>query len=86
MAQADAAVAVRKSDQAATKLREDAQAKIDELRDKEQRYQTAMKSGQAAFDRGDYNNAVAQADAALAVRGTDQAATKLKNDAAAKKK
>jgi tetratricopeptide (TPR) repeat protein len=85
VAQADAALAVRKSDPAATKLREDAQVKIDELRDKEQRYQTAMKSGQTAFDRGDYTAAVAQAGAALAVRGTDQAATKLKKDAAAKK-
>ena len=84
VAQANAALAVRKSDPAATKLREDAQAKIDELRDKEQRYQTAMKSGQAAFDRGDYATAVTQADAALAVRGADPAATKLKKEAEAK--
>jgi hypothetical protein len=84
MAQADAALAVRGADPAATKLKKNAEAKIDELRDKEQRYQTAMKSSQAAFDRGDYATAVTQADAALAVRGADPAATKLKKNAEAK--
>ena len=84
MAQADLALASKPNDEAARQLKTDAKARLDAAQaagQSQKDYDGAMQSGQAAFDRGDYNSAVAQANAALAIRKSDPAATKLKSDA-----
>jgi uncharacterized protein YjbK len=78
------ALGVSKGDPAATKLKSDAQEQINlELtaREQQQKYETAMKEGQAAFDRKDYTNTVLRAEVALGIKKGDPAATKLKSDA-----
>jgi formylglycine-generating enzyme required for sulfatase activity len=47
----------------------------------EQKYQTAMKDGQTAFDRKDYAQAITQAGVALDNKANDPAATKLRTEA-----
>jgi formylglycine-generating enzyme required for sulfatase activity len=53
------------------------------LKLQEQKYQAAMKEGQAAMDRKDYASALRQASLALESRGNDDSATKLKAEAQA---
>ena len=48
-----------------------------------QQYATAMRDGQAAFDRKDYFTATAKADVALGIKPNDPVAAKLKSDAQA---
>jgi hypothetical protein len=66
--------------QAAEQARLDALKRTQEL---EQKYQTAMKDGQAAFDQGKYDVAEKQANAALALenRNNDAPALELKKQA-----
>jgi hypothetical protein len=47
----------------------------------EQKYQTAMKDGQTAFDRKDYDEAISQASLALDIKAKDPVATKLRIEA-----
>ena len=84
MRQANLALASKPNDEAARQLRTEAKAQQDAAQAAAQRqkdYDRAIQSGQAAFDRGDYATAVAQAAAALAVRGTDPTATELQKKA-----
>jgi hypothetical protein len=83
-ARADAALGVKEGAPAATKLKSDAQEQIKldlAAKAEQQQYATAMREGQAAFDRKDYTNAVARADMALGMKKGDPAATKLKVEA-----
>jgi hypothetical protein len=84
MAQADAALAIKAGDSQAAQLKEAAAqqialAKVETERD--QNYQAAMNTGQAALDRHDYTQAIAQADAALAIKAGDSQAVQLKEGA-----
>ena len=84
MAKADVALGIKKGDPAATKLKSNAQEQIKlalAAQAQQQQYETAMREGQAAFDRKDYPNAVARADVALGIKKGDPAATKLKAEA-----
>jgi formylglycine-generating enzyme required for sulfatase activity len=86
IAKSQAVLAIRANDSAATKLGADAQAQLDSanaLKLQEQKYQAAMKEGQAAMDRKDYASALRQASLALESRGNDAAASKLKAEAQA---
>jgi hypothetical protein len=47
----------------------------------EQSYQTALKAAQAAFNQGNYPEAVKQADVALTAKSKDAAASRIKTDA-----
>src|SRR5205809_51125 len=75
--QADVALENKTKDPAATKLKTDAQQQLT----KEQKYQTAMKQGQAAFDKKDYAEAITHAGVALETNPRDLAASKLKRAA-----
>jgi hypothetical protein len=82
--QVEAALLNKPGDVAATKLKNDAQTRQSELAvqaERDKNYRTAMDAGQTAYDRGDYNTAVVQADAALVVRGADPAAMELRKKA-----
>ncbi|MEY2427156.1 MAG: hypothetical protein QOJ40_41 [Verrucomicrobiota bacterium] len=86
IAKAQAVLAIRANDSVATKLGADAQSQLDlanALKLQEQKYQAAMKEGQAAMDRKDYASALKQASLALESRGNDAAAAKLKGEAQA---
>ncbi len=85
IAQAGIALGIKPRDDAATKLKSDATAgKVAALAaaDNERKYTTALKAGQTALQAKNYDDAIAQAGIALAIRPGDDAATKLKNDAA----
>ena len=85
--QAEAARAIRSGDVAATKLKNDAQARQQENVVQAQRdgkYQAAMDAGQKAYGLKDYDTVNKQTDVALAIKPGDVAATKLKNDAQAR--
>jgi hypothetical protein len=85
--EAGAALANRSGDPAALKLKDDAQARLDEIAAQAQRdakYGEAMDAGRKAYDGKAYATAIAQADAALTIRFGDAAALKLKNDAQAR--
>jgi hypothetical protein len=84
MARADVALGIQKSDPTATRLKSDAQAQIQSAlaaQAQQQKYETTMKEGQAAFARKDYPTAVAKADTASGIKKGDPAATKLKAEA-----
>ena len=86
--QADAALAIKSPDEAATKLKNEAQARQHEniaaWAERDRKYQAAMAAGQKAYALKDYDTAIKQADAALAIKSPDEAATKLKNEAQAR--
>ncbi len=83
VAQADAALRIKAGDAAATGVKSEAQARIEQSGKLEQTYQAAIQAAQAAYTQGDYTTAMAQAGAALAVRAGDPAALKLQTDAKA---
>ncbi len=76
LTQANAALVIRPGDSTATGLKNSAQTGLDG----EHKYQQAMTDGQAAYDRHDYNGALTQAKAALAIKPDDSAATALRNN------
>src|SRR5436190_2360383 len=74
--QAGLALENKTKDPAATKLRTDAKQQLElenMAKAKEQKYQTAMRQGQAAFDKKDYAEAITQAGVALENRTKDPA-------------
>jgi tetratricopeptide (TPR) repeat protein len=80
------ALVTRSNDANATKIQADAQAKLDDAKaaqELDRKYQTAMRDGQAAFNRGKYDVAEKQANAALALdkRNNDAKAMSLKQQA-----
>lgn len=84
IAKADVALNLRTNDTTATKLRNDAQAAQREIlaqAERDARYRELMNSAQAAYDGKDYPNAIARAEAALAIRPGDPAATGLQKKA-----
>jgi hypothetical protein len=84
LAQAEAALKIRDSDPGALKLKKEAQDQIDLLvatRMKEQAYDAAMRAGLAAQGNKDHQQALAQAEAALKIKGGDLPALKLKKEA-----
>ncbi|HEY1790313.1 MAG TPA: hypothetical protein VGJ73_19360 [Verrucomicrobiae bacterium] len=74
---ANAALAARADDADATALKSKAQS----AQATDAAYQTAMQAAQTAFNNKNYDVAIQQADAALANRPGDAAATTLKNNA-----
>ena len=81
---ANVALAIKPNDPVATRLKAEAQTQINlaaVAKEREQRYQTAMKEEQTAFNGKDYATAIAKADVALAIKPNDSAATKLRADA-----
>ena len=85
IAQAEAALAIKAGDLKAAELKSDAQARKAEIAERERRYNVAMEAGQKAYDLEDYDTTITQAEAALANKAGDAKATKLKNDALARK-
>ena len=83
--QADVALASKARDLKAAELKQDAQARKAEVAEREQTYQVAVEAGQKAYDSTDYDTAIAQAEAALAIRAGDLKAAELKKDAQARK-
>jgi hypothetical protein len=86
LAQAEIALRVRHGDKDATKLHDDAQAGLNRRQQElqnEATYKAAMEDGGGYLARGDYTNALAQAEIALRVRHGDKDATKLHGDAQA---
>ena len=83
--QADVALANKSPDEAATRMKNAAQAHKTEIAERERKYQAAMEAGQKAYDLKDYDTAIEQADMALSNKSGDAAATKLKNAAQARK-
>ena len=87
--QAKVALANKSADEAAMKLKNDAQARqqvenaAQAERDRE--YQAAMEAGQKAYGLKAYDTVIKQADVALANKAGDAAAAKLKNEAQARK-
>ena len=82
--QAGVALDTKANDPAATKLRTEAQRQLDLVSNEkrqEQKYLTALKDGQAAFDRKDYAVAITQAGVALNTKANDPEATKLRTEA-----
>ncbi len=82
--QADEALRLRPADTDATKLRADAQKKIDDLAQggqKEIDYQTNMKAGHDSFAHGDFSGALSLSFKALELKPRDAEATKLRDDA-----
>ena len=74
------ALIVRPNDAAATSLKQKAQAALAQA-EQDARYGQTMSSAQAAYVAKDYSNAIAQAQAAQAIRPGDAAATTLHNQA-----
>jgi hypothetical protein len=92
MEQADAALAVRPGDTAATELKRQVtsgkaaeEAAQTAAKAAEEKYGTALRNGQASLAAKDWTKAMEQADAALALRPGDGAATELKRQATAGK-
>jgi hypothetical protein len=81
---ADQVLAANRDEPQALQLKNAAQAKIDEQARLAKQYQTAMQSGQAAYQQGDYATAAQQADAALAAYPNAPQALQLKKAAQAK--
>ncbi len=81
MDKAGEALSYKQGDAAATKLRNDADANLRSLAERQAKYDAAFKAGQAAFDRNDFQTAMDKAGEALSYKAGDTAATKLKNDA-----
>jgi hypothetical protein len=84
IAQADAALKLKPGDTAAQKLRSDAQTTQQQaanLAKLEQDYQAALKAGREALGARNFEQAIAQADAALKLKSRDPAAEKLKTEA-----
>ena len=79
--QAEVALSSKSGDAAATKLKNEAQARKTEIAEREGKYQAAMEAGQKAYDLKDYDTVIKQAEVALANKSPDEAATKLKNEA-----
>ncbi len=80
IAKAEAVLRSRATDTVATRLRADAQTQLElanNAKAQEQKYQTAMKKGQAAFDRKEYDDAIQEGQAALQARPNDGEATTL---------
>ncbi len=83
--QAGIALNIKTGDDAATKLKEAADTgKTAALRaaENESKYQAAIMAGKAALAGADYNEAIQQAGMALNIKAGDDAAMKLKEDAA----
>jgi hypothetical protein len=88
IAQAEAALKVIAGDGEATKLREDAQAKraaMTSQAERDGKYRDAMEAGRTAFGQGDFATAIVQAESALAMKAGDGDATKLRDDAQARR-
>ena len=83
--QADVALANKSPDEAATRMKNAAQAHKTEIAERERKSPAAMEAGQKAYDLKDYDTAIEQADMALSNKSGDAAATKLKNAAQARK-
>ena len=83
--QADVALGNKSPDEAATKMKNDAQARKTEIAERERKYQAAMEAGQKAYGLKDYDTAIEQADVALGNKSPDKAATRMKNEAQARK-
>ena len=79
--QAGLALENEPGDQNATRLRNDAQARLKELKGHQQNYEVAMKAGKAAFALADYAEALKQALVALDNLPNDSDALNLRNDA-----
>jgi tetratricopeptide (TPR) repeat protein len=78
LAQADVALSLKDNDAAATQLRAEAQTKLDAANQKEAAYQAAMKDGLAELARGNYKEALTQADMALSLKPEDAVAKQLR--------
>ena len=78
LSQTKVALDNKPADPDAAKLRNDAQARLDELAGRQQGYVAAVKAGMAAFEGKQYAEALRQADAALATQPGDAKATKLR--------
>jgi len=84
--QANIALANQPGDADATQLKNESESQqkaAAEAQDRQQRYQTAMSAGRAALSQGQYDEAVRQAQVALANQPGDADATKLQSDAQA---
>jgi len=81
IAQADAAAGVKLGDEAALKLKGDAEAQRDRAIEQERNYEAAMTQSRLAFSARHFVRGKAQAEVALGIRPGDPEATKLKNDA-----
>jgi formylglycine-generating enzyme required for sulfatase activity len=78
MAEADKALSLKADDAAAKQLRAEAQTKLDAANQKEAAYQAAMKDGLAELARGNYKEALTQADMALSLKPEDAVAKQLR--------
>jgi hypothetical protein len=81
--QADIALGIKTNDVAASTLKRDAQQQLDLAAAKlqDQKYQSAIEEGRAAFARKDYSNTIAQANLALGIRKNDRTALDLRKQA-----
>ncbi|HWD91478.1 MAG TPA: hypothetical protein VG938_03930 [Verrucomicrobiae bacterium] len=83
----DQALGISRGDEAATKLRLEAQKNLDGIvadREREAKYQASMKQATAASAGNDYSNAVLFANQALTIKPQDPSAKSLLADAQAK--
>ena len=71
-------------DEAATRMKNEAQARKTEIAERERKYQAAMEAGQKAYGLK-VTPAIEQADVALGNKSPDEAATRMKNEAQARK-
>lgn len=84
LAKADEALRFKTDGTEATQLRQQAQAKLDELKaaqQREQQYQLALNAAQNALTRKDFATARTQAETALKLKPDDPAATQVRNQA-----
>jgi hypothetical protein len=83
----DQALGINRGDDAATKLRLEAQKNLDAMvaaHERDSKYQAAMKQASAAFSGNDYSNAALFAEQALTIKAQDSSAKSLLADAQAK--
>lgn len=86
LAKAEAGLKLKPNDSAATKLIAEAKRALAEFAQNEQKYETAMREGTAAFAGKNYSVALAQANVALGIKPDDAAAAKLKRETEARRR
>ena len=70
--QADVALGNKSPDEAAMRMKNEAQARKTEIAERERKYQAAMEAGQKAYGLKDYDMVIKQAEAALSINSGDE--------------
>lgn len=84
LVKAEAALTLKSGDAEATRLKQAAQAKLEELKlaqEREQRFQKMLQGAKSAFDQQDFTGAMVRATEALGLKPGDAAAAQLKAQA-----